>query len=174
MSITIHHLKNQVSLLILPLLTMPPLRPFMALSITLQTLALANDSEKRLSLMDSLLDYAPNWKLGHVDTELRALRRSFEIDASDLYAVLTQDVARAFECIFLFDTATRTINAYKVENVGKDTCIYLSIHNLVRSKTIAPSSDTIYTSFSVLADDNQDILSFLDKKVSSSLHHKRH
>lgn len=120
----------------------------------------ANDSEKRLSLMDILLDYAPNWKLGHVDTELRAQRRSFEIDASDLYAVLTQDVARAFECIFLFDTATRTINAYKVENVGKDTCIYLSIHNLVRSKTIAPSSDTIYTSFSVLADDNQDILSF--------------
>ena len=120
----------------------------------------ANDSEKRLSLMDILLDYAPNWKLGHVDTELRALRRSFEIDASDLYAVLTQDVARAFECIFLFDTATQTINAYKVENVGKDTHIYLSIHNLVRSKTIAPSSDTIYTSFSVLADDNQDILSF--------------
>ncbi len=120
----------------------------------------ANDSEKRLSLMNILLDYAPNWKLGHVDTELRALRRSFEIDASDLYAVLTQDVARAFECIFLFDTATRTINAYKVENVGKDTHIYLSIHNLVRSKTIAPSSDTIYTSFSVLADDNQDILSF--------------
>lgn len=120
----------------------------------------ANDSEKRLSLMDILLDYAPNWKLGHVDTELRALRRSFEIDASDLYAVLTQDVARAFECVFLFDTATRTINAFKAANVGRDTHIYLSVHNLIRSKTISPSSDTIYTSFSVLADDNQDILSF--------------
>lgn len=120
----------------------------------------ANDSEKRLSLMDILLDYAPNWKLGHVDTELRALRRSFEIDASDLYAVLTQDVARAFKCVFLFDTATRTINAFKAANVGRDTHIYLSVHNLIRSKTVSPSSDTIYTSFSVLADDNQDILSF--------------
>lgn len=131
-----------------------------ALGIPVNYITFINDKEPPLSLMHILLEYAPNWKIGHVDTELRVLRRSFEIDASNLYAVLTQDVAKAFECVFLFDTATRTINAYKVENVGQDTHIYLSIHNLITNQVITPSSDNIYTQFTVLADDNADILPY--------------
>ena len=131
-----------------------------ALGIPINYITFVNDKEPRLSLMHILLEYAPNWKIGHIDTELRALRRSFEIDGSDLYAVLTQDVAKAFECVFLFDTASRTINACKVENLGKDTHIYLSIHNLITNQVITPSSDSIYTQFTVLADSGKDILPF--------------
>lgn len=131
-----------------------------ALGAPINYITFINDSEPRLSLMHILMEYAPNWKIGHIDTELRSMRRSFEIDASDLYAILTQDVARAFECVFLFDTAARTISAYKVENIGEDTHIYLSIHNLITNQVITPSSDNIYTQFSVLADDGKDILPF--------------
>lgn len=131
-----------------------------ALGAPINYITFVNDKEPRLSLMHILLEYAPNWKIGHVDTELRAMRRSFEIDASDLYAILTQNVARAFECVFLFDTVSRTISAYKVENIGEDTHIYLSIHNLLANQVITPSSDNIYTQFSVLADDGKDILPF--------------
>lgn len=131
-----------------------------ALGAPINYITFVNDKEPRLSLMHILLEYAPNWKIGHVDTELRAMRRAFEINASDLYAILTQDVARAFECVFLFDTAARTISAYKVENIGEDTHIYLSIHNLITNQVITPSSDNIYTQFSVLADDGKDILPF--------------
>lgn len=131
-----------------------------ALGAPINYITFVNDKEPRLSLMHILLEYAPNWKIGHVDTELRAMRRSFEIDASDLYAILTQNVARAFECVFLFDTVSRTISAYKAENIGEDTHIYLSIHNLLANQVITPSSDNIYTQFSVLADDGKDILPF--------------
>lgn len=131
-----------------------------ALGVPVNYITFINDKDPRLSLMHILLEYAPNWKIGHVDTELRAMRRSFEIDASNVYAVLTQDVARAFECAFLFDTSTRTINAYKVENLGEDTHIYLSIHNLITRQMITPSSDNIYTQFTVLADDQMDILPY--------------
>ncbi len=131
-----------------------------ALGIPINYITFVNDKDHRLSLMHILLEYAPNWKIGHIDTELRALRRSFEIEGSDLYAVLTQDVAKAFECVFLFDTASRTINACKVENLGEDTHIYLSIHNLITNQVITPSSDSIYTQFTVLADSGKDILPF--------------
>lgn len=114
-----------------------------ALGMPINYITFVNDKDHRLSLMHILLEYAPNWKIGHIDTELRSLRRSFEIEGSDLYAVLTQDVAKAFECVFLFDTAARTINACKVENLGEDTHIYLSIHNLITRQIIAPSSDSI-------------------------------
>ena len=125
-----------------------------------QYISFINETDHRLSLLHLILEYAPNWKIGHVDIELRDMRRSLDLSSSTVYAILTQDVAKAFNCIFVFDTNQRTINAYKVENVGSDTNIYISVHTLIHEHIISPSTTNVYTQFSVLADEDKDILGY--------------
>ena len=81
------------------------------------------------------------WQIGEVDTMPRHIDSSgqelenptylpedsyaFDIDNSDLYSVLTQDVSNAFSCIFTFDTINCKINATYVDHIGKDTNAYI-------------------------------------------------
>lgn len=86
---------------------------------------------KDASLLDRILDKAPHYSIGHVDKSLQNLQRSFSIDGTDIYGFLTGDCAEQFDCLFKFDTKTRTINAYDLlpvcnvcgkRNVSYDKC----------------------------------------------------
>lgn len=75
----------------------------------------------------------------------------FEVSSQDVYSFLTQEVSPYFECIFVFDTTNYTVRAYKLENVGFDTNIYLSFHNIQNSVTMN-SDKQLYTVFHLQGD----------------------
>jgi hypothetical protein len=54
----------------------------------------------------------------------------FEKDSQDIYSFLTQDVAAYYRCIFVFDTENYLVNCYNINNIGYDTNIFLSFHNI--------------------------------------------
>lgn len=80
----------------------------------------------------------------------------FEIDSQSAYAFYTKDIEKYFECVILFDILNFKINAYRVENIGKDTNINIGFRNLQNSNSIVVS-DKVYTRYTVSGQDNLGI-----------------
>lgn len=123
----------------------------------------------------SNIDKSP-WKIGYIDTMpkeyidytvsfdgkehvgktrvsyLPEESYAFNIDNSDLYSFLTQDVAGAFNCVFVFDTVNCLINSYYVEHIGTDTNAYIGWRNVQNSIT-ATNTDDLYTAYTVSGGD---------------------
>ncbi|NBI93103.1 hypothetical protein D3Z45_21650 [Lachnospiraceae bacterium] len=101
------------------------------------------------SLLHLALEKCPGWKIGHIDTSLLTMERCFEITRQDIYSFLTQDVANAFQCIFLFDTLHQIINVYAEDTVGNNTDIFVTYDNLLKNTNISSSVDDIKTCLTV-------------------------
>ena len=101
------------------------------------------------SLLHRVLNVAPSWSVGHVDTTLANKQRSFDEDDIDVYSFLTGDVSEAFNCLFIFDTFNQTVSAYDLDNYGEDTNIYVSMDNLAQSMTESIDENSIITCYRV-------------------------
>lgn len=109
------------------------------------------------SLLHLVLEKVPNWKIGHIDVGLNTMERSFQVDRQDVYSFLKTDVEKAFECVILFDTLTNTINIYKEENISKDTNVYVSYNNLLKTANVSCSVDDIKTCLTLTGADDLNI-----------------
>ena len=56
------------------------------------------------SIMGKVAKLAPSWDIGEVDEELYDMYRSFDVGNNTIYNFLTSDVAKAFGCVFTFNT----------------------------------------------------------------------
>lgn len=101
------------------------------------------------TLLYDMLQLAPNWTVGSIDTSLLIKYRTFNISDSTVYNVLTSDVANAFECIFIFDSVTREVSAISYENATTQTDIFLSFDNLIDNASVSEKTDEITTCLSV-------------------------
>jgi len=72
----------------------------------------------------------------------------FDKDSQDIYSFLTQDVSAYYRCIFVFDTENYLVNCYNINNIGYDTNIFLSFHNIQNEVTRSSDRD-LYTVFHV-------------------------
>lgn len=85
----------------------------------------------RASMLHRLLEKAPNYTIGHIDDSLKNIQRQLTVDGSSIYDTLTQTVAETFGCVFIFDSWTRTINAYDLYNTcANDDCDYLKTYGV--------------------------------------------
>lgn len=126
-----------------------------------------SDNYWKLGLMNILQHeylHKKGWTIGDIDMELTYLRgRQFEIDSKTVYAFLTQDVAVAYKCMFIFDRENQKIHAKKIENLGNDLNIELSLRNVINTISITDQNDKIYNSFRCSgADDDQVLLEYIN------------
>lgn len=148
--------------------------------IAKKSITLYDQEYPELSLLHLALDKVSGWKIGIVDqtvvlttieeiivnedgsittkTETNASKRTFDIDSKSVYAFLTQDVSKKFECIFDFDIMTRTINVYDVKTYGKDSNVFISYRNLIQELNYSPvQENNILTRFDVRGADDLTI-----------------
>lgn len=118
--------------------------------------ALYDSSDLEHSILHIVVGECPSWRIGHVDKELCNYRRTVKADDVDVYSFLTDTVAETFECIFQFNTFEKTINAYKLENVGKYTDIVLSYDNLVKQIQVQCNLNDYITCYNVYGGDDCD------------------
>lgn len=116
-----------------------------------------NIRDKSKSLLHLALEKYPDFSIGHIDTSLKTMERSFEVSRQDVYSFLNSDVAEAFRCFFLFDTLNNTINVYAEDNVGKDTNIHVSYINLLKGTNLSCSTDNIKTCLALTGADDLTI-----------------
>lgn len=133
-----------------------------------------NKDNPEFSLLHILLKVSNlhGWSIGHIDnipkeyknyvdgklvTTYVALsdeKGTFDIEAQDLYSLITQDLAQYFNCVFVFDIKNLTINAYRPENIGKNTNINIGFRNLQNSNSISVDENNIFTVYTVSGADD--------------------
>ena len=106
-------------------------------------------SNPKGSLLNRVLNVAPNWSVGHVDASLANMQRTFDVDDTDVYSFLTGEVSEAFNCLFVFDTFNCTVNAYDLDNYGQDTSIFVSMDNLAQNMAETIDENSIFTCYRV-------------------------
>ena len=106
------------------------------------------------------------WTIGEIDSSLAPLRgRKFEIDSANLYAFLTQDISKAYRCVFIFDRINKKINAYPIEKIGKSLNIEFSKRNVINKVNIdySNTNDLLNTRFRVSGkDEEQNIFEYIN------------
>lgn len=109
-----------------------------------------------IGYIDDIPKEYKNFKNGELVTVYKTLSEeegSFEVEAQDLYSFITQDMAQYFGCVFIFDIKNLTINAYRPENIGKNTNINIGFRNLQNSNDITIDENNIFTSYTVTGSD---------------------
>ena len=116
-----------------------------------------NPTDPKKSLLTRILNVTPNWTVGHVDASLVDKQRTFDVNDVNVYSFLTEDVAEAFNCLFVFDTFNQTVNAYDLDDYGNDTNIFVSTHNLAQNMTETIDQRSIITCYRVRGGDSVEI-----------------
>ena len=130
-------------------------------------------------LLGRVLSKAPHYKVGHVDKSLWNIQRTYSISDKTIYDFLTGDCAEQTNCIFRFDSTSRTINVYDLYTVcedcgqrgtfydvcpkcgsanlkyfGEDTTIYVDRDNLSDEIQLETDTDSIKNTFRLEAGDD--------------------
>lgn len=139
-----------------------------------------NETEPENSLLNRIMEKAPHYQIGYVDDSLKKIQRTFTFNNVSLYNALVSDIAQEINCLFLFDSATRTINAYDLETTcskcgyrgdfitscpecnstslipgyGEDTTIFITRENLAGQITVDVDKDSIKNCFRIVAGDD--------------------
>lgn len=136
-----------------------------------------NPTNPQLSLLDLALKAAgmKGWSIGEIDSTPKKYRTykdgkyveittllsdeigSFNVESQDLYSFFTQDMAKYFQCVFVFDFLHMKINAYHPENYGKDTNVNINFRNLQQSQEISVDDSNMYTRYYVQGADDLGI-----------------
>lgn len=125
------------------------------------TYKLYDIAEPEKSLLHKLFETIPSWSIGYISMDLLGKFRTFDVPDSTLYDFLMNEVSKAFECIFVFDTLERKINAYTVNDTKliKDSDVYISYGNFLKSEKIEEISEELVTVMSCYGGDGVNISS---------------
>ena len=118
---------------------------------------LLNGTYKFTDLLDKLVSILPQWKVGHIDTGLWNLYRTFDVPDGNLYGFLMNEVSNTYEVIFEFDTENLLINAYEPKKLVRNTDIMLTFDNLNKEISVEELSTDVYTVLAVSGADNVSI-----------------
>lgn len=130
------------------------------------------------SLLHRVLEKAPNWSIGHVDTSLNNIQRTFSESGVSIYDFLTGIVAEEIGCLFDFKTAERVIDVYDMnavckscghrgdfENIcpecnstdlttfGEETTVYVDVENLADNISYTEDLGSVKNTFKLEAGD---------------------
>jgi len=78
-------------------------------------------------------------------TGINSKYRSFDISEKSLFEFLINDVQKAYECIFLFDTLTKTISVKTIDDLQGNKGLYISEDNYIKSINKKIKNDEIKT-----------------------------
>jgi len=124
---------------------------------------LCNPSDVSHSIMHIWQQKLPSWTIGYIDPTITTEYRTFTNDEVGAYSFLVNDCATTYECIFQFDTFNQVVSAYKLENIGVNTSIYLSYDNLINNTSLEVNSSDIITVYTVSGgDDNGSTLGIIE------------
>ncbi len=101
------------------------------------------------TILYDMIQRAPNWTVGSVDAVLLTKYRTFDVSDTNVYNFLMNDVSKAFDLVFEFDTDLRTISALAVQNATSTSDIFLSFDNIIKTASFSEKSDEIITCLSV-------------------------
>lgn len=131
------------------------------------------------SILNRIFEKAPHYTIGHVDISLMNIQRSFSFDGVSIYDALNT-IAKEINCIFKFDSTTRTINCYDLlsycydceerneiddgicpncngtnirKPYGNDSGVFIDTYNLANEITVEKDTSNVFNTLKLKAGD---------------------
>lgn len=101
------------------------------------------------TVMSMIMELMPSWRIGDIPSSLWSKYRTFEVNNTNLYDFIKNTVQQTYNCIFEFDTYTRTVNVRDIAGDAVEKPIFLSCDNLVKELKIEENTDHIVTRLDV-------------------------
>lgn len=86
---------------------------------------------------------ALDYETGKKVEQLKRKYRYFEKGNKKWLSFLREDIAKAFNCVFIFDTFNKIINVYSAESYGVEKDLSLSYQNFIQELNIEERSDEV-------------------------------
>lgn len=119
------------------------------------------NQEKELTFLDNLNvafeNIALSYNTGKKVEQLNRKYRWFDKGTNKWLSILRTTIAKAFDCIFEFDTYNKVINVYSRKNVGKNKGLYLSYDNFIKEINKEERIDEVVTRLYVSGKNNLQI-----------------
>lgn len=128
-------------------------------------------TDQEHSILHIFLQTNPGWSIKYVDPNISTEYRNFQEDSVASRTFLTDKVSDVYECIFIFDSFDKSVSAYRLENLGKDTGITLQYRNLIKSIKKDSSEDDVKTVLTVCGgndDRTNTTLGIIDVNIGGS------
>ena len=106
------------------------------------------------SLLLRILDKAPHYSIGEVDTEIAEQVRPFSIHGKDIYAFLTEELSKELNCLVRFDSVHRRISLYAADSYGRDTSVFVDRENLATSISLNLDKDSVKNTYRIQGGDD--------------------
>lgn len=116
-----------------------------------------NPVDNKDTIMNILIEFMPDWKIGSVDRELIGRWRTFDNIDTNLYSFMMNTLQETYNCLFLFDTKEKKINVISASKDVKILPIHLSFENLINSLSITELTDEVVTVLAGYGADNMSI-----------------
>lgn len=110
-----------------------------------------NEIYRQSTLMYNLFNGFYDWTFDFedIDPTLSDKYRSFSDSSTGLYGFLQDYVAKAYDCVFIYDIENFKVHAYKMETLANYSDIVLTFDNLIQNAQIDELSDTVNTVLAV-------------------------
>lgn len=128
-----------------------------------KSIVLAEDTYQFYSTNDSnsilriIMDLMPSWSLGTIDDVVKTKWRTFSVDGENLYNFIKNTVQQTYECIFEFDTLSKTVNVRDVNSVVTQQPVFMSQQNLLKEVEVSEDTESIVTRLAVYGADDISI-----------------
>lgn len=139
-----------------------------------------NESNPDCSLLHRILSNAPHYTIKHVDSSIANEIKIFSVDGTSIYDFLVGELSEEIGCLFIFDSADRSISVYDLENCcikcgkrgdftdicpdcdyetikpgyGEDTTIFINTDNLAQEISLSSNVSQIKNCFKVVGGDD--------------------
>ncbi|MPM09839.1 hypothetical protein SDC9_56162 [bioreactor metagenome] len=105
------------------------------------------------TLIGRILEKARNWSIGSVSKSLWSRYRTFDDTETKIYDWMMNTIQSTYNCVFVFDTYTRTINVLDADDDVTMIPVYLSYDNMIKECTVSEITDNMFTKLSVYGAD---------------------
>lgn len=101
------------------------------------------------TLLGMIMELMPSWSVGKISDSLYNKYRTFEVANENLYNLIKGTVQQSYNCIFDFDTMTRTVNVRDASESAIEKPVFISLQNLAKSIEITENTEDIVTRLDV-------------------------
>lgn len=116
-----------------------------------------NDANPSSGIMNVIISKIKSWTIGYIDPVLINKERYFDIADTNIYELMVNKIQETYECVFIFDTINKQINAYALDNFGNDSPIIISLQNILKDASVEELSEEIVTRLHLYGDNEISI-----------------
>lgn len=109
------------------------------------------------TVLGMIMEQMPAWHVGTVASAICNKYRTFQVDSDNIYNFIKGTVQKTYNCIFEFDTLTRTVDVRNADDTPAEKQVYITRENLAKDIKVTEQPEDLVTRLGVYGADGVDI-----------------